>query len=235
MTYSSQTRRGSFEDATVQDRPEHRVLPGGHRAAFFLQPVCTGRYSTRDQKRTFGDAIVQGCSRPPARSGRCLVTDGTPASAPGRALGYSTSTWERPPLIHRGRKLSSGEPASEESRFSSSIFFSSLEQRPDPSSFRQASGYAAPTKQPPSSARRQSPWSRVPLFPLAPACCYPQPASWADLVRADPLKAHDGHSLARRIGGPSRIEGAVPARRFKEQDTTPEPGSVEQDFVGEES
>ena len=61
------------------------------------------------------NAIVQGCSRPPARSERCLVTNGTPTSAPGRALGYNTSTWERPPLIHRGSELSPGEPALEES------------------------------------------------------------------------------------------------------------------------
>ena len=61
------------------------------------------------------NAIVQGCSRPPARSERCLVANGTPASAPGRALGYNTSTWERPPLIRRGSELSPGEPALEES------------------------------------------------------------------------------------------------------------------------
>ena len=115
-----------------------------------------GRYSARDQKRTFGDAIVQGCSRPPARPERCLVTDGTPTSAPGRALGCSTSTWERPPLIYRARKLSPGEPASEEPRFSQAtiLFFFSFEQRPDPSSFRQASRHTDPTKLPPSSAKK---------------------------------------------------------------------------------
>ena len=41
--------------------------------------------------------------------------------------------------------------------------------------------------------------------------------------------------LSSRIGGRSRVEGAVPARRFKEQDTTPESVSVEQDFVGYKS
>ena len=53
--------------------------------------------------------------------------------------------------------------------------FFSLEQRPDPSSFRQASRYTDPIKLPPSSARRQSPCvtcslvsprSRM-LYPLA--------------------------------------------------------------------
>ena len=38
--------------------------------------------------------------------------------------------------------------------------------------------------------------------------------------------------MSSMIGGRSRIEGAVPARKFKEQDTTPESVSVEQDFVG---
>ena len=40
--------------------------------------------------------------------------------------------------------------------------------------------------------------------------------------------------MLSRIGGRSRIEGAVPARRVEEQDTNPEPVSVEQDFAGVE-
>ena len=116
------------------------MLPGGDGGLHDL--YFPSQYAQRDSrpkdqglKRASGDAIIQDCSRPPARSERCSVTDGTPISAPGRALGYSTSTWERPPRIHRGRKLSPGEPASEEPRFSWSIFVS-LEQRPNPSSFR---------------------------------------------------------------------------------------------------
>ena len=41
--------------------------------------------------------------------------------------------------------------------------------------------------------------------------------------------------MSSRIEGRSRIEGAASARRVKEQDITPEPVSVEQDFAGEES
>ena len=95
------------------------MLPVGHWAAVLSQPR-SGRYPIRGQ-RTFGDAIVQGCSRPSARSERCLVTEGTPASASGRALGYSTSTWERPPLIYRGSELSPGESVLEEP-FSQAVF-----------------------------------------------------------------------------------------------------------------
>ena len=40
--------------------------------------------------------------------------------------------------------------------------------------------------------------------------------------------------LPGRIGGRSRIDGAVPARKVEGQDTTPRPVSVEQDFAGEE-
>ena len=63
-----------------------------------------------------------------------------------------------------------------------------------------------------------------------------EPASRADLVRADLLKAQDGYSLERssRIGGRSRIEGAIPAERVGGQDATPEPVSVEHDFTGGE-
>ena len=100
----------------------------GDTGLYYLYfPSQYARRNTRpkDQvlKRTSGDAIVQDFSRPPARSERCSVMDRTSTSAPRRALGYSTSTRERPPRIHRGRKLSPGEPASEEPRFSWSIFF----------------------------------------------------------------------------------------------------------------
>ena len=40
--------------------------------------------------------------------------------------------------------------------------------------------------------------------------------------------------LPGRIGGRSRIDGAVPARKVEGQDTTPGPVSVDQDFAGEE-
>ena len=40
--------------------------------------------------------------------------------------------------------------------------------------------------------------------------------------------------LPGRIGGRSRIDGALPARKVEGQDTTPGPVSVEQDFAGEE-
>ena len=40
--------------------------------------------------------------------------------------------------------------------------------------------------------------------------------------------------LPGRIGGRSRIDDAVPARKVEGQDTTPGPVSVEQDFAGEE-
>ena len=73
-------------------------------------------------------------------------------------------------------------------------------------------------------------------LPHAPSSGYPQPAGWADLVRADPLEAQDSLSLEmlKRIKGRSRIEGAAPARKVEEQDTTPGPVSVEQGFAGEE-
>ena len=55
--------------------------------------------------------------------------------------------------------------------------------------------------------------------------------SWADLARADTLKAHDGHSL-EMSSTRSRIEDAVPVSRVDGQDTTPEPVSVEHGFAG---
>ena len=170
------------------------------------------------------------------------VLDGatTPASAPGGALGCCTSTLER---NTRGSDGPSREEALargstlEEPRFSSSSFF--LEQRPDPSSSRQASRHTAPTKLSPSSARYISHLGRAsPNFPSLPRVPsgYSQSASWADLVRADPLKVYGGYSLemSSRIGGRSRIEGAVPTNGVEGQDTTPKPVSVEHDFAGGE-
>ena len=163
-----------------------------------------------------------------------------PASAPGGALGCCTSTLERNP---RGSDGPSREEALargstlEEPRFSSSSFF--LKQKPDPSSSRQAFRHTAPIKLSPSSARHVSHLGRAsPNFPSLPhvPSGYSQSMSWADLVRADPVKAHDGYSLemSSSIGGRSRIEGAVPAKRVEGQDATPGPVSVEHDFAGGE-
>ena len=62
----------------------------------------------------------------------------------------------------------------------------------------------------------------------------PGQQDWTDLVRADRLKAQDGHplELLKRIKG--RLDGAVPARKVEGQDTTAGPASAEQDFAGEE-
>ena len=62
----------------------------------------------------------------------------------------------------------------------------------------------------------------------------PDQQDWTDLVRADWLKAQDGHplELLKRIKG--RLDGAVPARKVERQDTTAGPASAEQDFAGEE-
>ena len=75
-----------------------------------------------------------------------------------------------------------------------------------------------------------------PSFPSLPHVVSPSQEVWADLVRADPLKAQDGHPLEmfRRIKGRSRIEDATPARKIERQVTTPGPAPVEQDFAGEE-
>ena len=73
-------------------------------------------------------------------------------------------------------------------------------------------------------------------LPHVPSSGYPQPAGWLDLVRVDPLKARDSHSLEmfKRVKRRSRIEGAAPARKVDKHDTTPGPVSVEQGFAGEE-
>ena len=75
-----------------------------------------------------------------------------------------------------------------------------------------------------------------PSFPSLPYVASPSQEVWADFVRADPLKAQDGHPLEmfRKIKGRSRIEDATPARKIERQDTTPGPAPVEQDFAGEE-
>ena len=150
-----------------------------------------------------------------------VLGDGTTAGAPGGALGRCTPA---PTGNPRGTDGPAREEAlargfiSEEPRFSSSSF--SLEQKPDPSSFRQAfrhkaSRHIALTKLSPFPARHASHLGRASLnFPSLPhvPSGYSQPASGADLVRADPLKAQDGYSLemSNRTGGRSRIE--VPYR-----------------------
>ena len=178
--------------------------------------------------------------------------DGTTAGAPGGALGRVTASFGNP----RGTDGPSGRgaiakgSAFEEPGFPSTTFF--LEQRPDPcssrpglSSSRQASRHAALTKLSPSSARHNvSHLGRAPPYfpslssslPHASFSGYPKPTGWADLVRADPLKAQNRHSLKmlKRIKGRSRIEGAAPARKVEELDTTPGLVLVEQDFAGEE-
>ena len=62
----------------------------------------------------------------------------------------------------------------------------------------------------------------------------PGQQDWTDLVRADRLKAQDGHPLELSKGIKGRLDGAVPARKVEGQDTTPGPASVELDFAGEE-
>ena len=195
-------------------------------------------------KKDFGDTTVQDCStpqqqRPPARSKRCLVTDGTPIKC----------AWNGPlaTVLRYGKGPSREEAAAGRVCLRGTKIFlehflsiTSLEERSSPSSFRQAFRHTDPAKLPPSSARRQSPWSRVPQFPLSPSMLHPSAAvspgqqDWTDLVRADRLKAQDGHplELLKRIKG--RIDGAVPARKVEGQDTTPGPASAEQDFAGEE-
>ena len=94
----------------------------------------------------------------------------TPASAPGEALGRRTTTSKGCPRGSDGpsrEKALARESVSEEPRFPSSSFF--LEQRPDPSSFRQSYRHSAPTKLSPSSARHVSHLGRTsPNFPSSP-------------------------------------------------------------------
>ena len=171
-------RQGILAEATV--RQETPARPQMGQGAFgrpactkrHLVPVCSERYpSQRPQGliRTAWDAIVQDCSRPPARSERRLETDGTSASAPARALGYNTSTFERP-LIHRGRELSLGSLIRRNHFFLKHIFFPFLEQRLNTSSIRQAFPYFI-HQAIASSARYVSHFGRAPSnFPFVPAC-----------------------------------------------------------------
>ena len=183
---------------------------------------------------------------------RSRSLDGTTAGAPGGALGRCTTSFGN--LRGTDAPSGGGAPAKgsafEEPELPSTRFF--LEQRPDPcswrpdmSSFRRTSCYATSTKLSPSSTRQDvSHLGRAPpdfpslsaSLPHVPSSGYPQPASWADLARSDPLKVQDSHSLEmlRRAKGLSRIEGAAPARKVEEQEATPRPVSVEQDFAGEE-
>ena len=182
--------------------------------------------------------------------------DGTTASAPGGALGRVTASFGNPwgtDGPSRGGALAEEStfeeprPPPEKPRFLPTRFF--LEQRPDPcssrpdlSSSRQASRsrHAALTKLSPPSARHNvSHLSRAP--PDFPSLCsslphVPSSGYFPNLVRADPLRAQDGHSLERlqRINGRNRIEGAALARKAEGLDTTPGPASVELDFAGEE-
>ena len=163
------------------------------------------------------------------------------ASVLGETLGSCTPSPIGNPRERDGpsrERASVIEPVSGEPRFPSSSFF--LKQKPGPSSFRQSPRRTAPTKLSPSSARHVSHLGRTsPNFPSSPHVPSgdSQPASRADLIRADHLKAQEGYSLeiSSRVRGRSRIEGAIPAGRVERQDVTPEPVSVEHDFAGEES
>ena len=69
--------------------------PGGETGLhyFYFPSQYTGRDTwPKDQrlKRTSRDAIDQDYPTPPARSERCLVANGTPASAPGGTFGGCT-------------------------------------------------------------------------------------------------------------------------------------------------
>ena len=219
-------RRGSFAEATVQDRPGQRVLPGGDTGLhdlYFPSHISQRDTRPKDQglKRTFGDATVQHCSSPLARSEMYSTMDGTPISAPGRALGYSTSPWERPPRIPRGKKLSPEDPASEEPRFSWSIFFFLSSRGQVRVRFVNLLVILTPPRYHPLLPDVSHLGRVFPRFPSLPHVVSPSQQVWADLVRADPLKAQDGHSLKmlKRFEGRSRIEGAAPARKIEEQYT----------------
>ena len=200
-----------------------------------LGEICSPRTSEEDLRGRDGSRLL----------------DGTTAGAPGGALGRITASFGNP----RGSGCSLGRGAlAKGSAFQDPGFpltRSFLEQRPNPcssrpdlSSSRQASRHAALTKLSLSSARHNVSHLRRPppkfpslssSLPYVPSSGYPQPAGWADLVRIDPLKAQESHSLKmlKRIRGRSRIEGVTPARKVEERDTTPGRVSVEQDFAGE--
>ena len=174
-------------------------------------------------------------SAPGGALGRVTASFGNPRGTVGPSRGGALaeeSAFEEPHLRGRDGIASFGNPRGtdgpsrgalaegsvfEEPRFFPTICF--LEQRPDLSSSRQASRHAALTKLSPSFARHNvSHLGRAPPdFPSLSSSLphVPSPGYLPDLVRADPLKAHDGHSLERlqRIKGRSRIEGAAPARK----------------------
>ena len=237
--------RESFVEATVQDRPEHRLLPVRHRAAVLPQPVCPGRYSARDLKGNFGDAIVQDCSKPPARSERCLVTNSSPASAPGGALGRCTPAPARSPRgtggPFREEALISGS-TSGEPRFSSSIFLflflfpSRAEARSEfvSSSFspylpHQATTLFRKTSVTLVACPLVSPRSRMLLPPTS------------ELGRFGPCRPSEGPRWSlpgkSRAGSEGEVGSKVPYQPGGSRNKIPFPipVSVEQDFVGEES
>ena len=101
----------------------------------FTSPDSILKRDTRpkDQglKKDFGDTTVQDSStpqqqRPPARSERCLVTDGTPISAPGMGPRLQYFDMGR---VHHGRKLPPGEFASENQDFPGAFVFPYLSRR----------------------------------------------------------------------------------------------------------
>ncbi|CAN0455587.1 unnamed protein product [Ascophyllum nodosum] len=180
--------------------------------------------------------------------------DGTTASASGGELGRVTASFGNPretdgpsggEALAEGSTFEEPRPLPEEPRFPPTRFL--LEQRPDPcsprpdlSSSRQASRHAALTKLSSSSARHNvSHLGRAPPdFPSLSSSLPHVPSSGylPNLVRADPLKAQDGHPMERlqRIIGRNRIEGAAPARKAEGLDTTLGPASAGLNFAGEE-
>ena len=243
----------AFEEPRLRGRDRARLLdgttasaPGGpldHVTASFRNPRGTdgpSRGGALAEGSTFDEPRLRGRDR-------ARLLDDTTAGAPGGAFGRITASFGNP----RGTDGPSGGGALaegsvfEESRFLPTRFL--LEQRRDPcssrpdlSSSRQASRHPVLTKLSPSSARHNvSHLGRAPPdFPPFSSSLPHVPSSgyFPDLVRADPLKAQDGHSLEmlQKIKGRSRIEGAAPATKAEGQDTTPGPVSVEQDFAGEE-
>ena len=156
------------------------------------------------------------------------------------ALGYSTSIWERS-ITGGSCRQESLPPRNQD--FPGAFSFPYLSRR---GQVRVRFGKLLAILTPPSYHPLPQDVSHLGrVFPSSsslPLCCIPRLSAvvspsqqdWTDLVRADRLKAQDGHplELLKRIKG--RIDGAVPARKVEGQDTTPGPASVEQDFAGEE-
>ena len=128
-------------------------------------------------------------------------------------------------IVHRGKKLSSEGLLRRNQDFPQAVFFSSRGQ------VRVRSVKLLAILHPPSYHPLPQDMSvTLVAFPLVvPKQQVGQ--SWADLARADTLKAHDGHSL-EMSSKRSRIEDDVPVSRVEGQDTTPEPVSVEHGFAG---